>query len=101
MYVPGGRTGNRNCPLSLVVTVAGPPISAGEVTRTEAPGSTPPCSSVTVPRRAPVKLCAAAKRGETLAATISTRNRRADRRFDCRLWTGITDAPFGARRSAA
>ena len=36
----------------------GPPISAGEVTRTDAPGRTPPCSSLTVPTRAPVKLCA-------------------------------------------
>ena len=33
--------------------VAGPPISAGEVTRTRAPGMTAPCSSLTVPTRAP------------------------------------------------
>src|SRR6266516_6481979 len=59
-YVPGGRTGNRSCPLSFVVIVAGPPISAGEVTRTTAPGRTAPCSSLTVPTSAPVKTWASA-----------------------------------------
>src|SRR5262245_48078353 len=36
-YEPGGRTGNRSCPLTFVVIVAGPPINAGEATRTNAP----------------------------------------------------------------
>jgi hypothetical protein len=56
-YGPGGRAGNQSCPLSFVVMVAGPPISAGEVARTNAPGMTAPCSSLIVPMRAPVKLC--------------------------------------------
>src|SRR2546428_7129014 len=59
-YAPGGRTGNRSCPLSFVVIVAGPPINAGEVTRTNAPGRTAPCSSFTVPTSAPVKTWASA-----------------------------------------
>src|SRR5262249_18726729 len=54
-YEPGGRTGNRSCPLSFVVIVAGPPINAGEATRTNAPGTTAACSSLTVPTSAPVK----------------------------------------------
>ena len=33
-YGPGGRAGKRSCPFSFVVSVAGPPISAGELTRT-------------------------------------------------------------------
>ena len=37
-YRPGGRAGKRSCPFSFVVSVAGPPISAGELTRTTAPG---------------------------------------------------------------
>ena len=30
-YRPGGSDGNRSCPLSLVISVSGPPISAGEL----------------------------------------------------------------------
>ena len=37
-YGPGGSAGKRSCPFSFVVSVAGPPISAGELTRTTAPG---------------------------------------------------------------
>src|SRR5438046_6294130 len=62
-YVPGGRTGNRSCPLSFVVIVAGPPINAGEVTRTTAPGRTAPCSSLTVPTSAPVRTWASVGSG--------------------------------------
>ena len=57
-YVPGGNARNRSCPLSFVVTVTGPPMRAGELTRTIAPGSTPPCASLTVPINAPVNPCA-------------------------------------------
>ena len=31
-YSPGGRAGKRSCPFSFVVSVSGPPISAGELT---------------------------------------------------------------------
>ena len=58
-YGPGGSAGKRSCPFSFVVSVAGPPISAGELTRTTAPGRTPPWASLTVPMRAPVSPCAA------------------------------------------
>src|SRR5439155_17628009 len=72
-YVPGGRTGKRSCPLSFVVIVAGPPINAGEVTRTTAPGRTAPCSSLTVPTSAPVKTWASAgSDASTHAAARST-----------------------------
>ena len=40
-YDPEGSAGKRSCPFSFVVTVEGPPISAGEVTRTTAPEMTP------------------------------------------------------------
>ena len=53
-YTPGGRTGNRSCPFSFVISVAGPPISAGELRRTVAPWMAAPCSSRTVPMRLPV-----------------------------------------------
>src|SRR4030095_4539995 len=54
-YDPEGSAGKRSCPFSFVVTVDGPPISAGEVTRTTAPTMTLPCASLTVPMRAPVR----------------------------------------------
>ena len=42
VYRPGGSTGNRRCPVSFVVSVSGPPISAGESTRTCAPAIAAP-----------------------------------------------------------
>ena len=60
----GGSAGKRSCPFSFVVSVAGPPISAGELTRTVAPGRTPPCASLTVPMSVPVTPCAAAVRSQ-------------------------------------
>src|SRR3954471_8190298 len=74
-YDPGGSAGNRSCPFSFVITVDGPPINAGEVTRTTAPGMTPPCASLTVPMRAPVSPCAAVTRGNTTHAAAHNRNR--------------------------
>src|SRR5215217_997391 len=59
-YCPGGRAGKRSCPFSLVVSASAPPISAGELRRTTACGSTPPWASLTVPISAPVNTCAAA-----------------------------------------
>src|SRR6266498_627286 len=70
-YVPGGRTGNRSCPLSFVVIVAGPPINAGEVTRTNAPGRTAPCASLTVPTSAPLKTWASV--GSDASTNTATR----------------------------
>src|SRR3954466_9301792 len=67
-YAPEGSAGNRSCPVSFVVTLDGPPISAGEVTRTTAPEITPPCASLTVPMRAPVSPCAAVTGGSTTQA---------------------------------
>src|SRR3954464_1625319 len=67
-YDPEGSAGKRNWPFSFVLTVAGPPISAGEVTRTTAPEMTPPSASLTVPMRAPVSPCAAVTRGSTTHA---------------------------------
>jgi hypothetical protein len=52
-YTPGGRIGNRSWPLSSVICVAGPPISAGELMLTRAPARARPCSSLTVPRASP------------------------------------------------
>src|SRR5262245_16760701 len=98
-YVPGRRTGNRNCPLSLVITVAGPPISDGEVNRTDAPGRMPPCSSVTVPTSAPVKPCATTTRGNKRVARRIKRTDGGTERH--RFWAIIQNAPFGARRSEA
>src|SRR3954447_1933819 len=67
-YDPGGSAGKRSCPFSFVITVDGPPINAGEVTRTTAPGMTPPCASLTVPMSAPVSPCAAVTRENTMQA---------------------------------
>src|SRR5882672_9092194 len=79
-YDPEGNAGKRNCPFSFVVTVEGPPISAGEVTRTTAPEMTPPCVSLTVPTRAPVSPCAAVTRGNTThAAAHNSKRVRRDR----------------------
>src|SRR5262245_20313774 len=60
VYDPGARFGNRNWPPSLVSMILGPPINAEEVIRTWPPGITAPCSSLAVPIRVPVKVCAAA-----------------------------------------
>jgi hypothetical protein len=46
--------------LSVAVTDTDPPIKAGELTRTTAPGSVPPWASLTVPMSAPVNPWAAA-----------------------------------------
>jgi hypothetical protein len=70
--VPGGRAGKRQCPLSFVVTVIGPPMSAGEVTRTTAPTRTASCSSLTVPKNAPVNPCAAVTKGKSTHAATKT-----------------------------
>ncbi len=76
-YGPGGRAGKRSWPFSFVVCVAGPPISAGEPTRTTAPERTPPCSSLTVPMREPVRPCATAARGRNNATPArSTKQHR-------------------------
>ena len=74
VYSPGGRTGNRSPPLSFVVCVAGPPISAGELMLTRAPARTRPCSSLTVPMRVPVSPCAAATRGSRTQPTATNSN---------------------------
>ena len=63
--VPGARTGNRTWPRSFVVATCGPPMSAGDERVTRAPGSTPPCSSLTVAPIAPVTPCAPAAAGIT------------------------------------
>jgi hypothetical protein len=63
-YNPGGKARNRNCPPSLVTRAASPPISAGELTRTLAPCTTPPCASLTVPMSAPDNPCAAIAEGK-------------------------------------
>ena len=57
--MPGGSAGNRSCPFGLVIATSGPPISAGDLTRTTAPGSTAPCASLTVPMIIPVAACVA------------------------------------------
>ena len=77
-YGPGGRAGKRSWPFWFVVCVAGPPISAGELTRTTAPERTPPCASLTVPMREPVKPCAMATRGSrnNVTPARSTKQRR-------------------------
>src|ERR1700704_4799486 len=76
-YDPEGSAGKRSWPASFVVTVDGPPIRTGELTRTTAPEMTLPCASLTVPMRAPVSPCAVVTRGNTThaAAHISHRIR--------------------------
>jgi hypothetical protein len=72
-YCPGGNVEKRSWPLSSVVNDIGPPIKAAELTRTRAPGRTPPCASLTVPMIAPVSPCATATPGNrTQAATINS-----------------------------
>src|SRR5258707_13557347 len=71
---PGGSAGKRHCPFSFDDTVALPPISACERTRTNAPGTTPPCASLTVPVRAPVICCAALGLGRTQAAARNSQS---------------------------
>ena len=46
-YDPGGSAWKRSRPVSGVVNVTGPPINAGELTRTTAPTRTPPWVSLT------------------------------------------------------
>src|SRR3954466_8062932 len=88
-YAPEGSAGNRSCPVSFVVTLDGPPISAGEVTRTTAPEMTPPWASLTVPMRAPVRPCAAVTRENTTHAAAHNSNAvRHDRAAD-RLSQGV------------
>ena len=58
-------------PFSFVVDRRRPPISAGDVTRTTAPGRTPPCASRTVPTSAPVNPCADSRARAHDAAAIS------------------------------
>src|SRR5262249_44463971 len=66
----------------------------GEVIRTDAPGKTPPCSSVTVPTRAPVKPCAPTRQGDRKLAT--SRSTRTDKCTDGqRFWAGIPELPSG------
>src|ERR1044071_3253644 len=81
-YVPGGSATNRSCPFSLVMSVACPPISAGELTRTTAPGRTPPCASLTVPMMAPVNPCAAVATGNKKATASVHRSK------GCRIHAG-------------
>src|SRR5436189_6058747 len=81
-YDPEGSAGKRSCPFSFVVTLDGPPISAGEVTRTTAPEMTLPCASLTVPMRAPVKPCAAVTPGNTTDAAHNSNRVRHDRAWD-------------------
>src|SRR6185369_12241187 len=85
-YAPEGIAGNRSCPVSFVVRLDGPPISAGEVTRTTAPEMTLPCASLTVPMRAPVRPCAAVTRGDTTHAAAHNSNRVSRDGVTDRLW---------------
>jgi hypothetical protein len=62
----------------LRMRAAGPPISAGERSRTFAPASTPPDSSLTVPNRLPVSTCAV----RTRAARTRRPTSSATDRFD-------------------
>ena len=68
-YGPGESAGKRSWPFEFVVCVAGPPISAGELTRTTAPDRTPPCASLTVPIRDAVNPCAMAATGSSQDVT--------------------------------
>jgi len=64
--------GNRHCPFSFVEVAADPPISAGELTWTTAPATTPPCASLTVPMSAPPRPYAgASEAARTHTATNS------------------------------
>src|SRR6478609_8833720 len=87
-YAPEGNAGNRSCPVSFVVTLDGPPISAGDVMRTTAPEMTLPCASLTVPMRAPVRPCAAVTRGDTTHAATHNSSRVSRDCLSDRLWPG-------------
>src|SRR6476646_553577 len=89
-YVPGGSSGNLSCPLSLVVVDAGQQLRSGEGARTLAPGSTAPCSSLSVPTRAPVRPCACAIPGNSAHPTHrSTSDQRSIHRVDVDLLAAI------------
>src|SRR4051812_31598561 len=91
-YTPEGSAGNRSCPVSFVVMLDGPPISAGEVTRTTAPEMALPCASLTVPMRAPVRPCAAEIRGATTHAAAQSTNTVGHERLWDRLSERAADA---------
>src|SRR5436190_5679185 len=82
-YCPGGRAGKRSSPFSFVASVAAPPISAGELRRTFACGSTPPCASLTVPISVPVNSCAAAR---CACSTAAARRNATDLRMAALLF---------------
>src|SRR3970040_2680841 len=71
-YAPGAEFGNRNCPFSFVTWVEGPLGRAGELIVIEAPGKTPPDSSLTVPMMVPVMTWADAEI-ETITVAASAR----------------------------
>jgi serine/threonine protein kinase len=77
--LPGPIAALARRPWSLVASVSRPPIRAGELTRTIAPGRTPPCASLTVPMRAPVSPCAAASLGSRTQAVTSSKTHRSNR----------------------
>ena len=100
VYRPGGRPGNRRSPFSLVVIVVAPPINAGELIRSRAPATTPPCSSVTVPMRVPVRPWAAAIRGGRIVAAARI-NKSQDRERGCGWSSGDVHVTLSVNRMAA
>ena len=106
-YEPGGSTEKRSCPLSFVVTTAGPPISVAELMRTSAPARMAPCSSLTVPIKTPVNPCAPTGSGiRSTPAVRQPRNRRRtaratperdERTSVRRRMACLTISPWGAR----
>src|SRR4051812_47940637 len=93
----GGRREIRHCPGSLDTIRRSAPMSAGDVTRTVAPGMAPPLASLTVPASVPVSPCALVRTGRNANAA----NAMTARRGNTSTGTSLVDGQHTLARQPA